>query len=84
MTSSSIGGMKISISLDGKDLAFLDTYVQEHELESRSAGFRRAIEALRKEELARHYELAFEEWEGSENQKFWNQFSADGGSDETR
>lgn len=74
----SIGGMKISISLEEKDLTFLDKYASAHSLETRSAAMRKAIDALRKEELAWQYEQAFSEWEGSENQKFWDRFSGDG------
>lgn len=74
----SIGGMKISISLEEKDLTFLDKYASDHSLETRSAAMRKAIDALRKEELAWQYEQAFSEWEGSEDQKFWDRFSGDG------
>lgn len=75
---SSIGGVKISISLEDKDLTFLDKYASDHSLDTRSAAMRKAIDALRKEELARQYEQAFSEWEGSEDQKFWDRFSGDG------
>lgn len=70
--------MKISISLEGKDLTFLDKYASDHSLGTRSAAFRKAIDALRKEELAWQYERAFSEWEGSNDQAFWDQFSGDG------
>lgn len=70
--------MKISISVEEKDLTFLDKHANDHSLGNRSAAMRRAIDALRKEELAWQYEQAFTEWEGSEDQKFWDRFSGDG------
>lgn len=70
--------MKISISVDGKDLTFLDKYAADHSLGTRSVAMREAIRALRGQKLARQYEQAFTEWEGSVDQKFWEQFSGDG------
>lgn len=74
----SIGGMKTSISVEEKDLDFLDKYASDHSLGTRSAAVRKAIDALRKEELAWQYEQAFSEWEGSSEKEFWERFSGDG------
>lgn len=74
----SIGGMKISISVEEKDLDFLDKYASDHSLGTRSAAMRSAVDALRKEELAWQYEQAFAEWEGSGDREFWDLMSADG------
>lgn len=49
-----------------------------HGLESRSAACSKAVYLLRSEELSRQYAHAFVEWEGSADQKFWDQFSGDG------
>lgn len=74
----SIGGMKISISVEEKDLDFLDKYASDHSLGTRSAAMRSAVDALRKEELAWQYEQAFAEWEESGDGEFWDLMSADG------
>lgn len=70
--------MKLSISLPDEDVAFLDQYVEENGLDSRSAAVQRAVRALRDSGLEAEYTAAFAEWEGSEDEKFWEQFSADG------
>lgn len=70
--------METAFGLEEKDLAFLDYYAMKHGLESREAAMSKAVEALRKEELSREYGQAFLEWEGSADQKFWDQFSGDG------
>ena len=70
--------MKISISVEEKDLDFLDKYASDHSLGTRSAAIRSAVDALRKEELAWQYEQAFAEWEESGDREFWDLMSADG------
>lgn len=70
--------METAISLEEKDLDFLDYYATNHGLESRAAAVSKAVEVLRSEELSRQYGEAFREWEGSADQKFWDQFSGDG------
>lgn len=70
--------MKTSISVEEKDLDFLDKYASDHNLGTRSAAVRKAIDALRKEELAWQYGQAFSEWEGSSEKEFWERFSGDG------
>jgi metal-responsive CopG/Arc/MetJ family transcriptional regulator len=46
---------RISATLPENLVAFLDTYREEHALESRSAALAAAIEALRERELQRGY-----------------------------
>ena len=70
--------METAISLEEKDLEFLDYYAVNHGLESRSVAASNAVNVLRSEELSRQYNEAFREWEGSADQKFWDQFSGDG------
>ena len=56
--------MKLSVSLSEKDIEFLDVYVTEHDLETRSAGLQAALRALRDVELEAAYDYTFSE-EGS-------------------
>lgn len=70
--------METAISLEEKDLEFLDYYAANHGLESRAAAASKAVNVLRNEELSRQYAQAFLEWEGSADQTFWDQFSGDG------
>lgn len=53
--------MKLSVSLTEKDVEFLDFYISEHELDTRSAGLQAALRALRDVELEDEYEQAFSE-----------------------
>ncbi|MFI8995238.1 ribbon-helix-helix domain-containing protein [Streptomyces sp. NPDC053542] len=76
--------MKISVSLPQEDVAFLDEYAKRIEADSRSAVIHAAIEQLRATELETEYEAAFAEWDASEDAAFWEHFSGDGLSDETR
>ena len=68
----------MSVSLSEKDVEFLDYYVKEHELESRSAALQAALRALRDRDLQAAYEQAFLEWEGSEDQALWDTTVGDG------
>ena len=47
--------MKVSVSLPGDDVQFLDKYAREQGLESRSAALHRAVRLLRTAELAGTY-----------------------------
>ncbi|WP_119288381.1 ribbon-helix-helix domain-containing protein [Streptomyces sp. YIM 130001] len=76
--------MKISVSLPEEDVAFVDQYAAENSAQSRSAVIHAAIELLRAARLEADYEAAFDEWEGSEDAAFWDQFSGDGLVDEAR
>lgn len=70
--------MKISVSLPGEDVEFLDAYAREHELESRSAALQRAVRSLRVAELGGAYEAAWDEWRESGEAEAWEPVSADG------
>jgi antitoxin MazE9 len=70
--------MKLSVSLSEKDVEFLDLYVTEHDLESRSAAIQKALRTLRDLELAPSYERAWEEWYASEDAELWDSTVGDG------
>jgi Arc/MetJ-type ribon-helix-helix transcriptional regulator len=53
--------MKVSMSLPGEDVAFLDAYAKEHAVRSRSAVVHRAIQAFRLSELPEAYSEAWTE-----------------------
>ena len=53
--------MKMSVSLREEDVEFLDAYAEAHALSSRSAAVKRAISALRREELPDAYGEAWDE-----------------------
>jgi Arc/MetJ-type ribon-helix-helix transcriptional regulator len=69
--------MKISISLQDEDVAFLDTYVEEKGLASRSAALHKAVRLLRASGLGSSYEAAWSEW-GEENERLWDSSTSDG------
>lgn len=70
--------MKISVSLNSEDVAFLDSYAAEHDKGSRSAAVAAAIRALRDEELEDAYAEAFIEWRDSGEQRVWESVVGDG------
>lgn len=70
--------MKISVSLPGEDVEFLDAYAKERGLDSRSAALHRAIRLLRTAELAGTYEAAWEEWATRDEGAAWESATADG------
>ena len=76
--------MKISVSLPQEDVSFVDEYARRTEAASRSAVIHDAIELLRAARLEEEYAEAFAERDGSEDAAFWDQFSADGLTDEAR
>ena len=53
--------MKVSVSLPGEDVEFLDAYARERGLESRSAALHKAVRLLRASELATAYEGAWDQ-----------------------
>lgn len=77
-----MGGMKLSITLPDKDVAYIDRHIADHDEPSRSAVIRKAIERLRHEELGAAYAAAWEEWEGSEDARLWETTVGDGLEDE--
>jgi Arc/MetJ-type ribon-helix-helix transcriptional regulator len=69
--------MKVSVSLPGEDVAFLDAYAAAHAAASRSAVVQQAIALLRASELADAYGPAWEEWARSDEADAWEQTTAD-------
>ena len=70
--------MKVSVSLSGEDVAFLDDYAAAHAFPSRSAVVHRAIRVLREGELGAAYGPAWEEWARSGEAETWEPTTADG------
>jgi Arc/MetJ-type ribon-helix-helix transcriptional regulator len=70
--------MKVSISLSGDDVHFLDEYAREQGLDSRSAAVHRAVRLLRTSELAGTYEAAWDEWAAEDDGRAWESTTADG------
>ena len=58
--------MKVSVSLPGEDVEFLDAYAREQGLGSRSSALQRAVRLLRIGELGAAYEAAWQD-EGPES-----------------
>ena len=69
--------MKISMSLPGEDVTFLDAYAKEKGLPSRSAAIHKAVRLLRASGLGIAYEAAWSEWH-EENESMWDATSSDG------
>jgi Arc/MetJ-type ribon-helix-helix transcriptional regulator len=70
--------MKVSVSLPGEDVQFLDEYAREQGLESRSAALHRAVRLLRTAELGGTYEAAWEEWAAEDDGALWESTVGDG------
>jgi hypothetical protein len=70
--------MKVSISLAGEDVAFLDLYAKEQGLDSRSAALQRAVRLLRVSELGASYQSAWEEWDATGSAAAWDATAGDG------
>lgn len=70
--------MKISVSLPGEDVAFLDAYASVHAFSSRSAVVQQAIRALRLGDLDDAYGKAWEEWSESGEADLWEATAGDG------
>lgn len=70
--------MKASVSLPEEDLAFLDAYVKDHGVGSRSAALHKAVDLLRAEQLAQDYEDAWDSWSSSGDCEAWDTALADG------
>ena len=70
--------MKLSVSLPGDDVEFLDAYAREQGLDSRSAAVHRAVRLLRTAELAAPYEAAWDEWETKGDADPWEATAGDG------
>jgi Arc/MetJ-type ribon-helix-helix transcriptional regulator len=76
--------MKLSVSLPEEDVAVLDEYARSLGLSSRSAALQHAIRLLRHADLERDYASAWEEWQSSGEQAFWEGTVADGLTDAAR
>jgi Arc/MetJ-type ribon-helix-helix transcriptional regulator len=74
--------MKVSVSLPGVDVEFLDAFAREQGLESRSAALRHAVHLLRLSELRASYASAWEEMPGDDDA--WDVTAGDGIVDEGR
>ena len=70
--------MKVSVSLPGEDVEFLDAYALEQGLESRSAAVHRAVRLLRAAELASAYESAWDDWARTPDASLWESTAGDG------
>ncbi len=70
--------MKVSVSLPGADVQFLDEYAKEQGLESRSAALHRAVRLLRTAELGASYAAAWEEWAAEGEANLWELTTRDG------
>jgi Arc/MetJ-type ribon-helix-helix transcriptional regulator len=70
--------MKVSVSLPGEDVQFLDEYAREQGLESRSAALHRAVRLLRTAQLGATYEAAWAEWVAEGEADLWESTSRDG------
>jgi Arc/MetJ-type ribon-helix-helix transcriptional regulator len=70
--------MKVSVSLPGEDVEYLDAYAREQGLESRSAALQKAVRLLRAAELGAAYESAWDEWTTSGDADAWDATAGDG------
>ena len=70
--------MKVSVSLPGDDVQFLDEYAREQGLESRSAALHRAVRLLRTAGLGGAYEAAWDEWAARGDADLWESTTGDG------
>ena len=70
--------MKVSVSLPGEDVAFLDAYANAHAFPSRSAVVHEAIKALRLDDLHDDYRDAWDEWTESGEANLWDITTGDG------
>lgn len=69
--------MKVSVSISGEDVAFLDEYARAHQLPSRSAVLQMAIKAFRVGDLPASYGEAWAQWESSGEAASWDAVAGD-------
>jgi Arc/MetJ-type ribon-helix-helix transcriptional regulator len=69
--------VKVSVSLPGEDVEFLDDYAREQGLDSRSAALQKAVRLLRAAELGVAYEAAWDDWAAEEGRP-WDRTAGDG------
>ena len=70
--------MKVSVSLPGEDVEYLDAYAREQGLDSRSAAVQKAVRLLRAAELGAAYESAWDEWAATGDAELWDASAGDG------
>ncbi len=70
--------MKVSVSLPGEDVEFLDEYAKTQGYDSRSAVVQAAVRMLRSAELGDAYERAWAEWFDSDDADLWESTAGDG------
>ena len=70
--------MRFSVSLPSEDVRFLDQYVRDQRLKSRSAALRRAVRMLRTVELGKAYEAAWKEFDAEGEAARWDRSTRDG------
>ncbi|MGA9875367.1 MAG: ribbon-helix-helix domain-containing protein [Solirubrobacteraceae bacterium] len=70
--------MKVSVSLPGDDVAFLDAYASAHAYPSRSAVVHQAIHVFRRGGLRDAYRDAWDEWAQSKDAEDWEMTTSDG------
>jgi Arc/MetJ-type ribon-helix-helix transcriptional regulator len=69
--------MKVSVSLPGEDVEFLDAYAAAHAFPSRSAVLQQAIRVLRLSELDDAYAAAWSEWDKAGEAALWDRTAGD-------
>jgi Arc/MetJ-type ribon-helix-helix transcriptional regulator len=70
--------MKVSVSLPGEDVEYLDAYARAQGLDSRSAALQKAVRLLRAAELGAAYESAWDEWAATGDADLWDATAGDG------
>jgi Arc/MetJ-type ribon-helix-helix transcriptional regulator len=70
--------VKVSVSLPGEDVAFLDAYASAHAYPSRSAVVHQAIRVLRLGQLHEAYGDAWAEWDADGEADSWSAVVGDG------
>lgn len=76
--------VKLSVSLSEGEVQALDKYARAAGLKSRSAALQQAIRLLGDPELQSAYEVAWQEWDASEDAQAWDLVVADGLADAPR
>lgn len=79
-----VSRMKVSARLPREDVDFLDNYVKERGMHSRSAALQRAVGLLRHEGLEGAYTAALTEWSDQGEGDVWAVVAADGLRHESR
>jgi Arc/MetJ-type ribon-helix-helix transcriptional regulator len=70
--------MKVSVSLSGDDVAFLDEYARTHAYPSRSSVVHQAIRVLRLGGLQEAYGASWAEWDAGGEAGSWDAVVGDG------